>query len=110
MFGLFGNRTPSMSMKEAQAELEKDKGIVLLDVRGADEYRSGHIQGSINVPLDRVPTLLAQKAPDKDKRIFVYCLSGARSNQAASWMVQNGYKNVTNIGGISSWRGPVVNG
>ena len=110
MFGLFGSKNTSMSMKEAQAELEKDKGILLLDVRGADEYSTGHIRGSINIPLDRLPSLVAQKAPDKDKRIFVYCLSGARSNQAVSWMVQNGYKNVTNIGGITSWHGPVVNG
>lgn len=110
MFGLFGKGTSSINMKEAQAELEKDKNIVLIDVRGKDEYRNGHIKGSINVPLDRVPLSLAQKVPDQNARIFVYCLSGGRSSQARSWMVQNGYKNVTNIGGITSWGGPIVRG
>ena len=44
-----------MSMKEAQAELEHDKGIVLVDVRNTDEYIQGHIKDSMNVPLNLVP-------------------------------------------------------
>lgn len=110
MLGLFGKRNSSLSMKEAQAELEKDKRIVLIDVRNTDEYKQGHIQGSINLPLHLVPVSLAQKVPDKNARIFVYCLSGGRSGQASSWMMQNGYENVTNIGGITSWGGPVTRG
>ena len=110
MFGLFGKRIASMSMKEAQTELENDKDIVLLDVRSPEEYKQGHIKGSINVPLHLIPVTLSQKVTDKDARIFVYCLSGARSSQACSWMAQNDYTNVINIGGISSWPGPVVRG
>jgi phage shock protein E len=110
MFGLFGSKIKSLSMKEAQSELEKDKNIVLLDVRSIDEHKQARIKGSINVPLDRVPTFLAQKVTDKSARIFVYCLSGGRSSQACNWMAQNGYENVTNIGGITSWGGPVVRG
>lgn len=110
MAGLFTKSTASISMKEAQAELEKDKHIVLLDVRNTDEYRQGHIKGSINVPLHLVPVTLSEKVPDKKARIFVYCLSGGRSSQARGWMVQNGYENVTNIGGITSWGGPIERG
>ncbi len=110
MFGLFGGRTQSMNMHEAKAELEKDKGIVLLDVRNPDEYKQGHIKNSINIPLHLLPAVLADKVPQKDKRIFAYCLSGSRSSQAVSWMKSSGYTNVTNIGGISSWDGPVVRG
>lgn len=97
-------------MREAQAELEKDRKIVLLDVRNTDEYRQGHIKGSINVPLHLVPVTLNEKVPDKKARIFVYCLSGGRSGQASQWMAQNGYENVTNIGGITSWSGPIERG
>lgn len=110
MFGLFGKKCMSLSMKEAQVELEKDKNILLLDVRSVDEYQKGHIKGSKNVPLDRIPVSLVPIAPNKNARIFVYCLSGSRSGQACSWMTQNGYENVTNIGGISSWSGPVERG
>lgn len=110
MFGLSGKKTASISMKEAQTELEHDKSIVLVDVRNTDEYKQGHIKDSMNVPLNLVPVLLSEKVPDKSARIFVYCLSGARSSQASNWMIQNGYENVTNIGGISSWRGPIERG
>lgn len=108
MFNIFGGKSRSMSMKDAQAELEKDPQIVLIDVRGTDEYREGHIKGSINVPLHLVSVTVAQKVPNKKARIFVYCLSGGRSSQAVDWMSQNGYEDVTNIGGITAWRGPVA--
>lgn len=108
MFGLFGKRAHTLSMRDAQSELEKDKSIVLVDVRTQEEYKQGHIKGSINVPLDSLPVALNKKVPEKNARIFVYCLSGGRSNTASSWMVNNGYENVTNIGGIASWGGPVV--
>ncbi len=108
MFGLFGKRARHLSMREAQAELEKDRSIVLVDVRTPEEYKEGHISNSINVPLDSLPRLAGQKIKDKNARLFVYCLSGSRSSAASSWLMGNGYENVTNIGGIMSWGGPVV--
>ncbi|NCA97954.1 MAG: rhodanese-like domain-containing protein [Clostridia bacterium] len=110
MFGLFGKKTPSLSMKDAQAELAKDRSIVLLDVRTKDEHKNGHIKGSVNVPLDRLPVSIAQKVPSKQAKLFVYCLSGSRSSQACSWLMKNGYENVTNLGGITAWPGVVVRG
>ncbi len=108
MFGLFGKGASSMTMKDAQTELAKDKSIVLIDVRNTDEYSQGHIVSSINIPVHVIPAKLPEMVKDKNARIFVYCLSGARSSQAVAWMAGNGYTNVTNIGGISSWRGAVV--
>lgn len=107
MSGIFGSRTGNLSMKDAQAELERDKGIVLIDVRTVEEYRDSHIKGAINIPLHLVPAMMAEKVPNRKARIFVYCLSGGRSSQAAGWMRQNGYDDVTNIGGITAWRGPL---
>ena len=110
MFGLFGNKIPTLSMQDAQAELAKDRSIILLDVRTKEEYNNGHIKGSINVPLDRLPVSIAQKVPNKRAKLFVYCLSGSRSSQACSWLMKNGYENVTNIGGITAWPGVIVRG
>ena len=81
-------------------------GAVLLDVRTPDEYRQGHIPGSKNVPLqsiDKVTVMINNKATP----IFVHCLSGARSRQAAAVLQQLGYTNVKNIGGISAYAGKV---
>lgn len=108
MFGLFGKSCDTLSMSKARQELEKDRTIFLMDVRETDEYRQGHIQDSVNIPLGLIPVHIQQKMPDKKRRIFVYCLSGARSAQACRWLAQNGYENVVNIGGIASWNGSVV--
>jgi phage shock protein E len=108
MFGMFGKGCETLSMPKAMQELAKDQSIFLLDVRETDEYKQGHIQGSVNIPLGIIPAVLPQKMPDKKRRVFVYCLSGARSAQACRWLAQNGYEAVVNIGGISAWNGPIV--
>lgn len=104
MFFSFLKPTASLSMKEAAGELAKDKSIYLLDVRTKEEYASGHIPGSINIPLGELRK--AEKlVPKKDSRVFVYCHSGGRSRQAGAMMMKMGYTNITNIGGIIQWRG-----
>ena len=81
-------------------------GAVLLDVRTPQEYEQGRIPGSQNLPLGDFGRL-AELAPDRSAPLFVYCLSGARSGQAVTALRQMGYQNVTNIGGISEYRGKV---
>lgn len=88
-------------------EYQQTEGAALLDVRTDGEYRSGHVAGSINIPLDEIDRA-AKKFPDKNQPIFVYCLSGARSSRAVSYLKRLGYTQVKNIGGISSYRGKVV--
>lgn len=83
------------------------KDAVLLDVRTADEYCQGHIEGSLNIPLQNIHAV-KNNIPDLDKPIYVHCLSGARSAQATSVLRSMGYTNVTDIGGINSYRGKVV--
>ena len=87
-------------------EYSTTDSAVLLDVRTPDEYRQGHIPESKNVPLqsiDKVTVMINNKATP----IFVHCLSGARSRQAAAVLQQMGYSNVKNIGGISAYTGKV---
>ena len=87
-------------------EYNATDGAVLLDVRTPDEYRQGHIPESKNVPLqsiDKVTVMINNKATP----IFVHCLSGARSRQAAAVLQQMGYSNVKNIGCISAYTGKV---
>ena len=87
-------------------EFSTTAGAVLLDVRTSGEYAEGHIPGSKNLPLqsiDKVEKMVENKATP----IFVHCLSGARSRQAAAVLQQMGYTNVKNIGGIASYTGKV---
>lgn len=81
-------------------------GAILLDVRTPQEYREGHIPGSQNIPLQTIDKV-ATVAENKDTPLYVYCHSGGRSRQAVQRLVQMGYRNVTNIGGIAAYRGKV---
>ena len=100
----FGCRT--ISMKNAEVELENDPSIQVIDVRTPDEYLRGHIPGCLNVPVDRIGEI-TKVVPDRDAKLFVYCLSGSRSAFACDAFVRLGYGNVTNIGGIAQWNGAI---
>lgn len=72
------------------------EGAFLVDVRSPDEFKSGHVKGSVNVPLDQIGKQIA-KFKGKTN-IVVFCRSGMRSGQAKSILEQNGFTNVTNGG------------
>ena len=73
-----------------------EEGAFLVDVRTAGEFAEGHVKGSTNIPLDTVPSRLAQF---KDKKnIIIFCRSGNRSEQAKTILEQNGFTNVVNGG------------
>ena len=74
---------------------------VLIDVREAKEYHSGHIPGAINIPLSEIQKI----SLDKEKPLFLYCLRGSRSNRAAKILIGMGYKDVRSIGGINRYKG-----
>ena len=72
------------------------EGAFLVDVRTPGEFAGGHVKGSVNIPLNTIPTQLG-KFKNK-KNIIVFCLSGGRSGQAKSILEQNGFTNVINGG------------
>ena len=85
-------------------EYSTTDGAVLLDVRPSDEYWQGHIPGSKNVPFQSI-SKVAGMIDNKSTPIFVYCLGGVRSRQAAAILQQMGYTNVKDIGGIAAYSG-----
>ncbi len=87
---LFGS-----SATENLAELI-EKGAFLVDVRTPGEFAEGHVKGSVNIPLDRIPSSL--NSFKGKENIIVFCRSGNRSGQAKSILEANGYKNVVNGG------------
>ncbi len=73
-----------------------EQGAFLVDVRTPAEFKDGHVKGSVNIPLNTIPSQLS-KFKNK-KNIIVCCLSGGRSSQAKSILEQNGFSNVINGG------------
>lgn len=96
----------SSDINEGIKEYSETSGAVLLDVRTPQEYQTGHIPGSKNIPLQEIRRV-STAIPDKDTPLFVYCHSGARSRQAVGELQRMGYLRVKNIGGISAYTGKV---
>ena len=96
-------------MDEAKALMEESEGYILLDVRTKEEYESGYIPGAINIPLSDINENVVSSLPDKSQMILVYCRSGNRSRQASDKLVNLGYANIIEIGGINSWKGEIIN-
>jgi phage shock protein E len=82
--------------------VEWNKDALILDVRTTSEFASGHVDGSVNAPVDTFAQNHVKVAPDKSRQIIVYCQSGARSGQAMRYLQQQGYANVINAGSASA--------
>ena len=85
--------------------LIEDSGVVLLDVRTADEYAEGHIEGAVLIDQGQDDFIEKAKATiTTDKQIAVYCRSGRRSANAAGRLADVGYKCINLKGGIIAWK------
>ncbi len=93
---------------EAVNIMQTEENYVILDVRTAQEFASGHIPGAVLLPNETIGTEDIPLLPDKDQLILVYCRSGNRSKQAAEKLAQLGYTNIVEFGGINSWTGEIV--
>ena len=93
-----------ISQTEAKALMDdKENGAIILDVRRPDEYAEGHIEGAINVPNESIIDKEPVELPDKHQLILVYCRSGRRSKEAAQKLVNMGYTDIKEFGGITTW-------
>ena len=89
-------RAGQLSPKEADEYLRG--GAMLIDVRSANEFDSGHILQAYNMPLDRIELSLPAAVKDKSKVLLLHCSTGVRSGLAKKKLEALGYKNVFNIG------------
>ena len=99
-----------VSMEEGLELMEADSDYILLDVRRDDEFEEGHIPGAINIPNESIGTEEIAELPDKNQTIYVYCRSGNRSKQASQKLVELGYTNVVEFGGIIDYSGEIEKG
>lgn len=90
-------QTPQLTFQTVQSDVAN--GSQLVDVRTAEEYAAGHINGAVNLSLQDIQ---AGKMPSvsKDKTVYVYCHSGNRSSQAAALLKTAGYS-VVDLGAMT---------
>ncbi len=92
-----------ISSEEAKKMMDEGNGYLIIDVRRSDEYESGHIPNAINIPNEVIAEEAEDKLKDKDQLLLIYCRSGRRSKEAAQKLVDLGYTNVYEFGGILDW-------
>lgn len=111
IFDLFGggnNGYKTISPQQAKQMMNDD--VIILDVRTPQEFKERRIPNAILIPDYDIKQKAEKILTDKDKTILVYCLSGGRSAGAARTLVNMGYTNVYNFGGISMWPFETIKG
>ena len=96
------DRDPTLACR-----LVRKQGAVLIDTRTREEYDGGHVEGAISVPHDqtaeRIEEIRAAAGDNLDRPIVVYCGSGRRAGLAKQTLVEQGFRQVTNVGGMADW-------
>lgn len=102
-------QTPVQNQKLSAAEFQKKMlelpKAPIVDVRTPEEYNNGHLQNAINININSASFESDINKLDKNKPVFVYCLSGSRSTYASNSMRAAGFKEVYELlGGMMKWR------
>ena len=93
----------NITAEEAKEIMDSEEGYIILDVRTQEEYDQGHIPGAIVISYEEIEEKAEEVLPDKDQLLLVYCRSGRRSKIAAEALVELGYSNIKEFGGIIDW-------
>ena len=93
----------NITAEKAKEIMDSEEGYIILDVRTQEEYDQGHIPGAIVISHEEIAEKAEEVLTDKEQLILVYCRSGRRSKIAAEALVELGYTNIKEFGGIIDW-------
>lgn len=97
-----------ISADQAKDIMDAESRYVIIDVRTQEEFDEGHIQGALLIPEYEIKERAGEELMDKEQLILVYCRSGRRSKVASQDLVDLGYTNVKDFGGIMDWKYDIV--
>jgi len=93
----------NMDVAAFQQKIKKGR-VVIMDVRTAEEYAAGHIEGAINFDVNGPSFASHVMKMNEETEYMVYCKSGGRSVKACKIMSKAGMKNLYNLeGGYTAW-------
>lgn len=92
-----------ITAEKAKSIMDTEEDYIIIDARTEEEFNEGHIEGAILIPEYEIASRAEKELPDKDALILVYCRSGRRSKIASEELVNLGYTNVKEFGGIIDW-------
>lgn len=92
-----------ITAEQAKTIMDTEKDYVIIDARTEEEFAEGHIENAILIPEYEIANRAEKELPDKEQLVLVYCRSGRRSKIASEELVNLGYTNVKEFGGIIDW-------
>ena len=90
------------AMEDVAKGVELPLKPILIDVRSAEEFAEGHLDGALLMPHTQIGAMIGAQVPDKNTPIILYCHSGFRAVIAKGKLKLRGYKRVQNFGGMAS--------
>ena len=93
----------SLSNGQLTALVNAEKGLVI-DIRPAKEYSTGHIVGAVNIPQDKVATRMTELDKHKEKTLIVVDAMGQQAGTICRELLKAGYNAAKLSGGVSSWK------
>ncbi|MBE9561147.1 MAG: rhodanese-like domain-containing protein [Proteobacteria bacterium] len=99
------NRGSYLSPSKAIRLMNNNNDILILDIRTEADYKSGHINGAKNVPLNSFATSINSLSGNKNEPVLLYCNSGNTVTRAIKMLKKAGFEQVNNLeGGIAAWK------
>lgn len=96
-------QTPAITAQDLRARQQGAEPLLVIDVRGVAEYKSGHVPGAINIPQQKLERQLDRLR--EAKGVVLYCINGRRTRLAEQTLIENDIPNVFHLeGGLMGWR------
>ena len=106
VLGIQAQNKVEVNSKQANVLLQKDKKIIVLDVRTPDEFNQGHIKGALNIDVYQSDAISKIDKLNKNTKYLVYCRTRNRSGYVVEHMMKSGFKNVYQmVDGFPGWEG-----
>lgn len=103
--GLIGCGAPRPEAgKQPDTRALAQAGAKVIDVRTPGEYKSGHVAGAVNIPVDQIGERISEVTTNRNEALLLHCQSGGRSAAAKRELEALGYKNVINLGSLANAR------
>ncbi len=101
-------KNPVKITAEEAKKMMDESEVIVIDVRTPEEFKEGHVDKALNIPLDQIADEIDKVVPNKDDKVLLYCRSGNRSGQAAKILSDLAYTQIYDFGGINDWPFDVV--
>lgn len=105
--GCGGNNFKHISQNDAQRIIKANPDAIIVDVRTPEEFDKKHIPHALLVPIEELKAENFSKLANKNATLLIYCWTGRRAEDSAKILVEHGYKNVYEFGGLVDWTGAV---